>query len=1074
MNEKKENNNLVNVEEIKNQKIIYSNLINKKLFNKNSIRKQKRLFQMQKRLALLNEEELSEIDSDKNNEQNEINNNLKSFQKHNRNKNEENGLKQDKNNQSFNYICNNKDKLEKENRLKIKESTNINKENIKEENSELKNEENNEEKKEIDNIKNKDENKEEELSIKKKNTNPNTNDEDKSCSDVNIFNELEQNKKKGLNQNDSIDAITFTKIINEDLDENINIFSKNNENNSINEEKEENIDNLNSKDFISVHLSNNKDNMTNNFDFTNIVNGYNDNENNDNIINNDENEKNISVIIKEDENQNGINENKNNNNEEDENVELNISNLEIDMNQTNNDNNYVQNEEELTMSGANSNEFAKKYLSSKSKSFIKFNNNLTARVAAHSLKNSPSYMLALCPELLDGNDKKNIIRDNYAVTDAISEEMESDTFTPRQSEKIDYSINRNTVENNKSINTNTNTNEYPVNNTLRNKDISSNWNFGFLFDTKEKEEKKGKITPKIFNKNKINKNRIKEIKDINIELKNFHNSHNKKINTKSYYTLICPSNSTKNGIVKSDKKNLTSNDNIKIKIRHQKAKSLVNNSQINSLNLYNNHSPKQVKFKLFDNKNGSNKVVIKYSGYKKKIFNKEKENIRYQQKNYFSNDNFPINNNNNSQSIKKSYKKTKSNAMMINNLKLCKSDKRVKKIDYRIKKSNLKKSNMQILSKSNPYKNTNLYQSEKNKKKCYTEKANKTRNYLTFISHMKKNTPVNINNVTEQNINHSKKLSQQFCDGYQFCMNSLYNTNINNNYNNHIKEINKINIGLSNFNLVKSTPLSNYFSFNKNKIISSNNNNYNNTSITFIKKNIKHKDDKNFHGVFHKKSKTSFISPSYQNFSKNKLFNKNFTLINNNKSANKNNDKNNNLKKYIKKTKFNEIKKIVNDSSMKIIHKKINTIGNSNDLIKIINSNIDNNKQLKGSASNNNLKKNFNKHKIIMAMQHIKFLPNEIYSKALNELYKSKKNLFIILVYTDSTQRYIFRGLYEVNSTDQKTANKLFAPGSGQNTININSLNSFFNYQSNNGEFVKTKFNRENDKKFGSDTIVVY
>ena len=57
MNEKKENNNLVNIEEIKNQKIIYSNLINKKLFNKNSIRKQKRLFQMQKRLALLNEEE---------------------------------------------------------------------------------------------------------------------------------------------------------------------------------------------------------------------------------------------------------------------------------------------------------------------------------------------------------------------------------------------------------------------------------------------------------------------------------------------------------------------------------------------------------------------------------------------------------------------------------------------------------------------------------------------------------------------------------------------------------------------------------------------------------------------------------------------------------------------------------------------------------------------------------------------------------------------------------------------------------------------------------------------------------
>ena len=148
------------------------------------------------------------------------------------------------------------------------------------------------------------------------------------------------------------------------------------------------------------------------------------------------------------------------------------------------------------------------------------------------------------------------------------------------------------------------------------------------------------------------------------------------------------------------------------------------------------------------------------------------------------------------------------------------------------------------------------------------------------------------------------------------------------------------------------------------------------------------------------------------------------------------------IQKYIKNkynTKFNEIKKIVNDSSVKIIHKKINTIGNSNDLTKLLNKNLNNgisiNKQLKGSASNYNLKKNFNKHKIIMALQHIKFLPNENYSKALNELYKSKKNLFIILVYTDSIKRYIFRGLYEVNSTDQKTANKLFAPGYGQNII---------------------------------------
>jgi hypothetical protein len=274
--------------------------------------------------------------------------------------------------------------------------------------------------------------------------------------------------------------------------------------------------------------------------------------------------------------------------------------------------------------------------------------------------------------------------------------------------------------------------------------------------------------------------------------------------------------------------------------------------------------------------------------------------------------------------------------------------------------------------------------------------------------------------------------------------------------------------------MAKSTPLSNYFSFHKNKVNNTNSNTNNNNSTTFVKKNNGHKDDKHFHIIsIHNKSKTSFISPSYQNINKNKLFHKNFA-VNNYENKSSKNVKKNHIKKL--KNKFNEIKKIVNDSSVKIVHKKIHTIGNSNDLTKLLNNNLSNgfNKQLKGSASNNNLKKNFNKHKIIMALQHIKFLPNENYSKTLNELYKSKKNLFIILVYTDSIQRYIFRGLYEVNSTDQKTANKLFAPGYGQNVINVNRLNSFFNYQSNNGEFVKIKFNNDYDKKFSSDTIIVY
>ena len=1068
MNDKKENNNETNIEEAKKKKFLNTN---KKLFNKNSIRKQKRLFQMQKRLALLNEEELSDLEYDKNNEKS---NNLKSLQKIIENK------KQNRNSLSFNCSLNHKDNINKEIDIQNNENENrkkktfINLENIfenKKEDKELRNEENKKNENKKENNINKEENKEEEFSLKKKNTNSNTNDEG---SEVILYSEFEQNRKKSINQNDSIDAVPFTKIINEDIDENINIFSRNNQNN-INEEKEVINEKFNCKEYSSMQILNNnsnQDNFLNNFNFFNII----VNDCDENITKNDndieikdvENIQNTSVIINENYNENNITvENNENKNNEEENVELNISNLEIDINQINNDNNYIQNEDELVMSGANSNEFAKRYLSSKSKSFIKFNNNLTARVAAHSLKNSPSYMLALCPELLDVFDKKNLIRDNYAVTDVISEEMDSETFTPRPSEKIGHSLNKNTtIDFNQSINNS----ECPVNNTLRNKEITNSANFGFFHDNKEK---KVKINPKFYNKN--NKNRIKEIKDIDIQLKHFNDNKKKKDNTKSYPALtkeintkVNTNNNHKSGILKNSDKKL--NDNLKIKIKHQKAKSLINNNQINSLNL-NESSPKHVTFKLFNNQNSSSKGILKNSGYKKMLFNKnklEKEDLKY--KNYFSNENSSSNNSLNTNKI--NHRKSNSKGILINNLKLCKSDKRKRIFDSKIQYNNLKKKNVQILSRSNQYKNNHVNSNEKKKSICYTEKNNnKSKNYLTFISHMKKNTPINLNNITEQNINHSKKLSQQISEGYKFFMNSLNTQNIN--YKNRIKEINKINLG---FNL---TPLSKYFTFNKNKLIHSNNN-YNN-SVTFIKKNIVKKDDKNLNAIsIHNKSKTSFIYPSYLNINKSKLFNKNNGLVNN-KSYNKkrNNEKiNKNIKKYIKKNnnKFNEIKKVVKDSSIKVYHKKINTIGNSKELTKLINNNlaIGFNKQLKSSTSNNNLRKNFNKHKIIMALQHIKFLPNENYSKALNELYKSKKNLFIILVYTDSIQRYIFRGLYEINSTDHKTANKMFAPGYSQNTININSLNLFFNYQSNNGEFVKTKFKNENEKKFGADTIIAY
>ncbi len=114
-------------------------------------------------------------------------------------------------------------------------------------------------------------------------------------------------------------------------------------------------------------------------------------------------------------------ENENNENE----VEVNISNLDYEID---NDNNNI-NEIEINPS---SNEYAKKFLSSNTKSFISFNNNLISRVSIQNKKNTPSYIYALCPDLLNQNiNNKEIISKNYAVNDIIKEESESDLRTFR-------------------------------------------------------------------------------------------------------------------------------------------------------------------------------------------------------------------------------------------------------------------------------------------------------------------------------------------------------------------------------------------------------------------------------------------------------------------------------------------------------------------------------------------------------------------------------------------------------------------------------------------------------------------
>ena len=957
MHDIKENVNALSSDTSQNKTSTVCNSSQKQLFNKNSIRKQKRLCQIQKRLALFNEEDMSELEVDDKEKQNELANLINNF-----------GLSKNKNlfqkkSLNINDIFNNSFKISLQ-----KNTVNYN----------------NNKKTSYDKNDNK-----EELTIDKNNS---------------VYDDDEENNTAKIFNQDSTNDCIFADIVNLDSTDfkNVNIID------NFDDSQEKKIDIINSIDFEETPKT----------DLTNINKISNENQNNNNL----------NEDIKND----------NDNNEEEDNVELNISNLELDINQFDSEsNNNIQNDD-FTLLNENSNEFAKKYLSTKSKSFIKFNNNLTARVAAQGQNSSPSYMLALCPELIENSDKKNMIKENYAVTDAISEEIESDTFTPRQSNNL------NTKEKEKNVN--------KYNNSLceEEKQLIN------ISDKKNATDKKfKKNNHHIFiqkNPNKNNKTKIIKTKicnNANLNIKeplspNICNNNSKIILNKnytpspsatnkliSYYSNNAKSvNSIKQKLFTTNenifKNNYINNSNIKDKtiyiknskiiIRHKKAKSLIFNNNLNTMNIYGHNTNMKSK-----NKNGASadkkkSSIIKINNNTKNkshkvkiILNKdiyETENINKQKpKKYFSNDHFT--------------------SSTINNT--------TKKKVYGIQR------NKYIFSpKSKQYINTI-------EQVCQTEKSQNTLGFMDFITKSKKcligGEPI---------IHHSKQLSQQFNNRYKLFPKSEKPKSIG-ILKNKNKDTSDINVSTNINNSIKLS-LSNYSSFKKNKNKYLNTSTNHNNSITSNKishnKIVKFSDNLNTKFYKHNKSKTSFVFPSYFDIQKFKP-------------------------KTKPKNKFNEIQKNVDETLIKIVHKKINTIGNSNELTKILNMNI-NNKQLKKSASNNNLHKQINKHKIMLAMQRIKFMPLSNYSKALNELYKSKKNLFVLLVYKDTKERYVFRGLYEVNTKDKQTAHKLFAPDFGQAVININNINYFYNYQSNMREFVRIKYNNEDNKKFNADTVIVY
>ena len=67
-------------------------------------------------------------------------------------------------------------------------------------------------------------------------------------------------------------------------------------------------------------------------------------------------------------------------------------------------------------------------------------------------------------------------------------------------------------------------------------------------------------------------------------------------------------------------------------------------------------------------------------------------------------------------------------------------------------------------------------------------------------------------------------------------------------------------------------------------------------------------------------------------------------------------------------------------------------------------------------------------------------------------------NLLIILVYKGENQKFVFRGLYEVDENEPQKAKIIFAPNCELGVINVDNVNNFFNYSISRGEFIRYKF----------------
>ena len=857
----------------------------------------------------------------------------------------------------------------------------------------------------------------------------------------------------------------------------------------------------------------------------------------------------------------------NNKEEEEENVKLNISNLDIDIkqidedsdekNQTNTQtNSFIQLNNNLSLKLAvEKTQYAPSYvlalypkifLKKKIKDLIKQNYAVKEPIFEEidSDSKTPKQSKNKYSFLVENNNTKYTTKDknseknNKKIQDFDSEENTSENEYKKFSIYDVKSLEKKNLKKNKKI--------------IKDENIKTtdDDNKRLVVDNKKEQMKKkihlNEILVETLNICHTNNN--KEGKNLKMK-KNNHISP-KNISSHNFNNTINPiiNNVTETNLKKSKhNKFIISKKESSLEEKHQKAKSLLKN--INSNNLFLNETIQNNTKTMYNrnNKNKTNKIDYKQNDLRNKILSEEKNlldnmdnkkigiqtpkkgNLNKSKKDYTSRNNYYKDNDNKNiyntcfQKININYNK---------NLHLIKNQK------YKI--------NPFLLN----YSEDNLtYNNELNYTFNNQEIKNKNCNYLLKRRNDKSKKP-NYNNDNiistnveknkiilrdKKNITYNKEISQQFIDE----LNSMLDLKADNI------------LSINNKNKLNQT---HHYYFNKYNFKKKEKNK---TSSKIFYKSNNESCNQNLKNQFiipcHKKSKTFFISPSYAlkknniNTNKGKQFYKRINIyeengktnnlsdfnstfqMKNSKVKNNKNDKLNNttaIKTTIKrkiygkfdikkvKTKvikgkndFKEIKKVIRENTIvKAIHKKTNTMGNTNTLSFIcqnlfnynnsIQSNnqnlLNNNNKInlhknnnynsiymsnhhKKALSKNNLMNNLdNKKKIICAMQRIKFHPISYYSKAIREMTQIIGNLLVILVYKDENQRFVFRGLYKVNENEPQYTNLIFGPNCESNILNVNNVNNFYNYSLNRGDFFRYKINDEKYRKFNDDIVIVF